>query len=192
MVITMNLRKLIDIALCGGIALKEVESEAANLYAWTTAELDLLYVGKAASKKRIEDEKHWVQLDHTRQICSGIVPLLKENQAELHPLCYEHQRFAPRRMLATIQEGGWSGPSIAKTLSRLGDGPAPSVEEVEQVMVRIAVRTGSLIGNAQFASQWEGPIGTFVDTVAALAVDAARSDQIVSSGVPIRPNEDGS
>jgi hypothetical protein len=43
-------------------------------------------------------------------------------------------------------------------------------EQVEKLLVRIVVRYGVPIGNSQFASQWEKPIGTVPDTLAALAV----------------------
>jgi hypothetical protein len=69
--------------------------------------------------------------------------------------------------------------AINLVLSRLKEETPPTVEEVEQILVRTHIRTGRLIGNSQFASQWETPIGTYPDTLAALVADAARTLNII-------------
>ena len=176
----MTIDQMIAIAAGAGIRLEDAPPETANLYAWTDPELHILYVGKASSKRRLDEEGRWKSRDHTNEIVSGFVALLAENDAQPHPLRYDPAAFSPASLTRHVRAEGWEGKAIDTVLERCQrqDG-AQTVEEVEQILVRLHVRTGRLIGNSQYASQWETPIGSFTDTVAALAADAARSAGIL-------------
>ena len=180
MVQLMTSDQMIAIAEGIGIHLEDAPTSIANLYAWTDPDRHVLYVGKASSKRRHDEEQRWRSLDNRSEIVSGFVALLAENDAQPHPLRYDPADFDPAPLTRHVGTEGWEGKAIDTVLERCRrqDG-APTVEEVEQILVRLHVRTGRLIGNSQFASQWETPIGSFTDTVAALAADAARSTGIL-------------
>lgn len=176
----MTSDQMIDIATGVGIHLADAPTATANLYTWTDPEGHNLYVGKARSKKRHADEAMWKTRDHTTEILSGITALLSENDAMSRPLFYDPASFDPELLQRHVTTEHWEGGAIDSVLERLRrtDG-APTVEEVEQILVRLHIRTGRLLGNSQFASQWETPIGSFTDTVAVLATDAARRSGIL-------------
>lgn len=79
-------------------------------------------------------------------------------------------------------QGSWEGGSFDALRQRIESGIPPTAEEIEEFLVRIHIRAGCLIGNSQYASQWENPIGRFADTLAVLAVDSARVNGIVLVG----------
>lgn len=180
MVQLMTSDEMIAIAQGIGIHLEDAPTNAANLYAWTDPDQHVLYVGKASSKRRHDEEMRWKSLDYTSEIVSGFVALLAENDARQRPLRYDPSTFDPAPLAQHVAAEGWKGKAIDTVLERCRrqDG-APTVEEVEQILVRLHVRTGRLIGNSQYASQWETPIGSFTDTVAVLAADTARSTGIL-------------
>lgn len=176
----MTIDQMIAIAAGVGIRLEDAPPETANLYAWTDPELHVLYVGKASSKRRLDDEQRWKGLDHANRIVSGFATLLSENDAQPHYFRYEPADFDRAMLTQHVRTQGWEGNAIDSVLERLRDeGGAPAPEEVEGILVRLHVRTGRLIGNSQYASQWETPIGSFTDTVAALAADAARATGVL-------------
>lgn len=180
MALLMTSDQMIDIAKSAGIQLHDEPTSTANLYTWTDSEGNNLYIGKAASTRRHDDEAYWKTLDHTTKIYSGIVALLSENNAKSRPLRHDPAMFEPGPLQHHVEQEGWAGGAIDSVLERLRqpDG-APTTEEVEQILVRLHIRTGRLIGNSQFASQWESPIGSFSDTVAVLAADVARHSGIL-------------
>lgn len=178
----MKLIELMAIAAAAGITLESEEIETANLYVMVDAEENNLYVGKAASKYRHLAEDAFKSLEYERIISFGFVALVAENDARRRALRYEPERFDSSQMYAHIDSERWSGPAIDRLVNRLNTQVPPTVEEVEQILIRIHVCTGRLIGNSQFASQWEGPAGSFVDTVSVLAAEAAR----ISGALPRR------
>lgn len=164
------------IAEGAGIELVSVDlsDEAhANLYVMVDSELNDLYVGKAASIRRHLEEDAWKSLDYECRIVSGFVALMGENDASRWPLSYSPESFDGTKLLSHINAEQWHGKSIDLVIGRLTNAEPPTLEEVEQILIRIHVRAGCLIGNSQFGSQWEGPIGSFCDTMAVLATDAA-------------------
>lgn len=170
----MKIDQLISIAAHAGIALAVEPVTTANLYVLIDEDRNDLYVGKAASKARHENEDRWKSIDHKLGIFSGFVALAAENNAERIPLRYKSDEFDPLKLAAVIDTEEWKGGAIATLLDRLDEGRPPTAEEVERILVRIHVRMGCLIGNSQYASQWEGPIGSVTDTIAALAIDSHR------------------
>ncbi|MEH0110357.1 hypothetical protein V6N00_11650 [Tersicoccus sp. MR15.9] len=184
----MTIDELVAIASGAGITLVRAPRESANLYVWVDQQGHDLYVGTAASVKRYRDEERFAGLDHEQDIVSGFVALVAENEAEQEPLSNDPAAFKPSVLRDHVIAESWSGPAIDGVVERLARGEAPTVGEVEQILIRIHIRTGRLIGNAQFASQWEAPIGSFADTVAALATDAAR----VSGVLPRRTTDNAS
>lgn len=168
MVATLSVDALVVAAARVGVTLNPTVS-GGNLYVWHTPEGEVVYIGKSASNKRTSDEIRWSNKDPREGIYSGIMTLLRANKAQLQPLMFLPEEFdssAWRRLADT-----WEGPIIASLREDLAD-RALTVEEVEVLLVRICVRYGIPIGNSQFASQWENPIGTSTDTLAAMSVHA--------------------
>lgn len=185
----MTLVQLVKIAAAAGITLTEVgRHDKHNLYVITDPDAIDLYVGKSTAQKkgkRADDYLRWAELDQTEAIHSGIVALLRENGAAPRCFSYDPGQFEPSRMAGTIARERWVGGAIDRVQRRADAGTPPTVEEVEEFLVRVHVRTGRLIGNSAYASQWEGPIGRYADTAAVLAVDAARGKGILPPGTDI-------
>ncbi|WP_209561067.1 hypothetical protein [Frigoribacterium sp. PvP032] len=169
----MKVAILKSIASGAGIRLVDEPLSSANLYVIIDSEGNDLYVGKAASLQRHREEDTWKSLDYERKIVSGFVALMSENEGERRPFRYEPTSFDKSKLPAHINAEDWHGESVDRVVERLASGEPPTLEEVEQILIRIHVRAGCLIGNSQFGSQWEGPIGSFCDTMAVLATDAA-------------------
>jgi hypothetical protein len=171
----MDFEQLIKITAAAGITLDEVPIEDANLYVLVDPGGEDIYVGKSASKRRHNEEEQWKKnLDYEQEIVSGFVALAAENNTQRRPLRYDPEKFDPSKLKMHIAAERWSGAAIDTVVERLDEKIPPTPEEVEQILIRIHIRTGRLIGNSQYASQWETPIGAFTDTVAVLAADAAR------------------
>lgn len=175
----MTIDQLCSATAAVGIRLDDSTVDDANLYVITDPEGINLYIGKAASKRRHLEEDSWKEMDYESEIVSGFPILAAENDAQRHPLFYSPDRFDGTKLRDHITQHEWSGGAINLVLSRLEEETPPTVEEIEQILIRTHVRTGRLIGNSQFASQWETPIGTYPDTLAALVADAARTLGII-------------
>lgn len=170
----MNAGDLINIASLVGIKLHMTVIPEANLYLLVDQEDHTLYVGKANSEQRHKNEDQWKSSDYrTDMNHSGIVALMAENNSRRVPLSYDPSEFTVEPILQHIESEKWNGTLLDEAILRIKDGLPPSVAEVEEILIRIHIRTGRVIGNSQYASQWEKPIGRFPDTVAALAADAA-------------------
>lgn len=167
---TIKFEQLALAATRVGVTVTPAE-DSSNLYVWHTPEQEIVYIGKSASGKRTRDEIKWREEDPRDEIRSGIITLLRANHALLQPLGYEKDSFDPSACRARIAADGWSGPAIEKVCALLAD-RSPTAEEVEQLLIRICVRYGVPLGNSQFASQWETPIGSPIDTMAAISVYA--------------------
>lgn len=181
----MPIEQLIKIAAGAGIVLEKAPIDEANLYVLVDPDGNDIYIGKADSKYRHNEEDRWKDLDYIHRVVSGFTALVAENDAQRHPLHYDPETFVPSRLKTHIDAEGWSGRGIDTVAARLDQQTPPTPEEIEQILVRTHVRTGRLIGNSQFASQWEGPIDSFTDTVAVLAVDAARTSGVLPSGTTV-------
>lgn len=96
--------------------------------------------------------------------------LLRVNQAVPQNLYYDPNTFDARKWRNFRDRDSWSGAALDYLDKALPPGAKLSEEQVEQLLVRIAVRYGVPIGNSQFASQWENPIGSAPDTLAVMAV----------------------
>jgi len=168
MIATLSVDRLLSAAARVGVVLKKTDS-GGNLYLWHTPELDVVYIGKSASDSRVRDETAWMASDPKWEIFSGIITLLRVNKAELQPLRYEPDEFDPAAWRELSEAHHWNGPAIDYLHAVLESRP-PTPEEVERLLIRIGVRYGTPLGNSQFASQWEGPIGKITDTLAAISV----------------------
>lgn len=175
----MSIDQLLKATATIGIHLEDADYNTANLYVIVDPGGINLYVGKAASRRRHLDEDKWKELDYEKNIVSGYPVLVAENNAQRRPFLYNPDNFHGQSMRDHIVKHKWGGTAIDTVLNRLDEGAPPTVEEVEKILVRTHIRTGRLIGNSQFASQWETPIGTYSDTVAALVADAARTLGII-------------
>lgn len=175
----MLIDQLLKATAAIGIYLEDTDYDTANLYVIVDPDGINLYVGKAASKRRHLDEDKWKELDYENNIVSGYPALIAENDAQRRPFLYNAEKFHGQSMRDHIVKHKWGGTAINTVVNRLDEGISPTVAEVEKILVRTHIRTGRLIGNSQFASQWETPIGTYSDTVAALVADAARTLGII-------------
>ncbi|MFE2955085.1 hypothetical protein [Nocardia tengchongensis] len=172
MVATLPLPALLDALRRVGVELQLV-TEGGNLYLWHTPapEYALLYTGKAASDTRTRQEQTWKDNDDPNiEILSGIITLLRVNRGALQLFRYVPDTFDANRWKVIRDKHGWEGKALDNLEAALPDGTPLPATEVEKLIVRIAVRYGVPIGNSQFASQWETPIGSISDTLAALAV----------------------
>lgn len=172
MVKTLTISRMLRYASNVGITLRRCEVDEANLYTWATPEDEVLYIGKAASPQRIKEEERWAKQDHRSSIMSGIVPLIRENNASNHPFRYDLDTdFDADRVRAVITEQRWEGPAFTYLTTWLNDDNRLGAgEPVERFLIRLAVRAGAPIGNSRNAAQWESPIGAIEDTLAVLAV----------------------
>lgn len=169
----MTVDELIVIARRGGINLeRDVDESRENLYVYADPEGNVLYIGRAASHVRGRNEVRIAEEGYTERLGVGFSALITENNATRHRFRYEPESFDPKSILQ--EENQWSGRAITPVLERLNNGEAPTIAEVEQILVRIVVCTGRLIGNSQYASQWEGPAGKFENVIAVLAAFYAR------------------
>ncbi|PCC45863.1 hypothetical protein [Brevibacterium aurantiacum] len=175
----MSIDQLLKATAAIGIHLEDADYDTANLYVMVDPDGINLYIGKAASKRRHLEEDNWKELDYEQKIVSGYPVLMVENDACRRPLLYTPENFRGTKLRDHIVKHKWGGDAIDTVLNRLNNETPPTVEEVEKILVRTHIRTGRLIGNSQFASQWETPIGTYSDTVAALVADAARTLGII-------------
>jgi hypothetical protein len=180
MVQLMSIVQLLKATAAVGIHVEECEDlDSSNLYVITDSAGINLYIGKAATKHRHLEEDRWKELDYEKNIVSGYPVLVAENEGVRHPLRYDAGNFDGKALKDHISTHGWFGSGVDTVMDRLTDDSPPTVQEVEQILVRTHIRTGRLIGNSQYASQWESPIGKYSDTVAALAADAARVHGII-------------
>ncbi len=168
MIATLSIDTLVAAAARVGVKI-DLTDDANNLYVWHTPEREVVYIGKSASGRRTRDETKWRDWDPRDEIVSGIVTLLRANKAALQPLRYDPSEFDQSAWLILAET--WSGPVVDTLRSYLTD-HAPTPEDVEVLLIRICVRYGVPIGNSQFASQWETPIGSPMDTLAAISVFA--------------------
>lgn len=169
----MTVDELVAIARRGGIFLARVDDEhQENLYVYADPEGNILYIGSAASAKRGRDEARIAGEGFIDRLGVGFSALITENDAVRHRFRYDPVSFNPDVILQ--EENQWTGNSITPVLERLVKRDAPTIAEVEHILVRIPVCTGRLIGNSQYASQWEGPAGRFENVIAVLAAFYAR------------------
>lgn len=176
MVKLMTVADLIEIARGAGIILEPAETRAEEkLYVYATkVGGNNVYIGKSAGPSRSATELRVEAQGYKERVGVGFSALIRENDAVRHPFAYDPDSFDPEKLRRHIERFSWSGPAIDTLLERLEQRPVFSVEEVEHILVRIHVCTGRLIGNSQYASQWEGGVNDTPNVVAVLAADIAR------------------
>lgn len=171
--------ELIAVLDTAGITVTRCDDKTANLYAWTAPDGEIVYLGKASSAKRLNDENRWKNTsDPSANIHSGFASLVQNANATHTGLHIETKTLDSTRIDATIAKDQWTGPAL-DTLNAAAPELVITPEMVEKIMIRTVVRMGKLIGNSQFASQWETPIGTIPDTLAHLAVIGAKNQGII-------------
>lgn len=142
----------------------EASQNPRDLYALADPGGHVLYIGKdeSATRTRARNESAWGELDLEKLEVSAIAALIRRNQAS-----HTHLHFAGFDAGKAIEAGReWDvdSPELADPNFTL------SVPDVEKTLIRIVVRLGVPVGNSQFASQWETPIGTLWDRLAVWAV----------------------
>jgi len=192
MVKLMTVDQLVTIAAGAGIKLEKATPDTENLYVYATRDKhENIYVGTSLNRKRSVNEENIGSQDYKERIGVGFSALVQENDAERHSFRYEPSSFDPKVMLDHMTEYRWSTTPIDNLRARLEgrtDSPVElSVAEVEQVLIRIHVITGRLIGNSRSASQWEGGAWGIPNVVAVIAADIARETGV---GLPKNSNVD--
>lgn len=183
----MTVDDLTKIADSAGIPLVPSSPIECDLYVIADREGNCLYVGQSASQEggRVLYEISLRHKDPTTAIHSGIVALMVENDGVHYAWRYDSDSFDGSRLDEVISGQHWEGEAVDTVQRRVDSRNPPTLYEVEEFLIRSHVRTGCLIANSQHASQWDGPVGRFADTVAALAIDAARlSGDIDASNFP--------
>lgn len=171
MVAVIAVSTLLQAADRVGVELVEMDN-GGNLYVWHTPlpERSVVYIGKSASDKRVADERRWREGDPRNTIDIGLVTLLRVNRASPQALRYDPDTFDSSKWRTLRDAGAWHGTAFDNLDESLMGSAGMDAKEIEKLLIRIAVRYGAPIGNSQFASQWENPIGTIPDTLAVLAV----------------------
>lgn len=115
---------------------------------------DVVYIGKAERAARVRDEAGWRDtLDPYDVSTSGFIRLVRRNHATNHRIAVgprpdRNDGFDPATALAVAD--GWEETRVIIALrDRLTQGPEWSIADIEYVLIRIAVRLGVPIGNAQ-------------------------------------------
>lgn len=177
----LKLSELLMVADRAGIRLKRSSlEEDFNLYAWITPSEEVLYIGKASSKKRALEELRFVlKSSEELLISSGFNSLILENSGFPAYLKYDPLSFDKTKLKEIIETYRWSGPYIDLIAQPSEEDDVPSHSDVERILIRIAVRMGRVIGNSQFSGQWESQLGQIEDTIASIAVDACREENLL-------------
>jgi hypothetical protein len=168
----LTLDSLISTARPAGVHLTVTTNPiAATLYAYMDAAGVIWYLGKAESAggRRHSDEISWFgQPRPFTELRLGLEAAVSEHHLERHMLAVaDWRRSVADRLLST-----WSGPGIDRARTELPENLTPT--QVERFLIRVAVATGTRLLNSQGASMWEGPLGSFSDTLAQVAVYAQK------------------
>lgn len=185
----MTIDQLLNSTEAVGIHLEGATAETANFYIMVDPDGNNIGIGRDASARRRLEDNLWIDTDYENNSVSGYSTLVAENDAQRHPLRYQSDNFDGARLLNHITEHQSHGEAIDVVRARIHDEVPPTAEEIEQILVRIHIRTGRLIGNSLFTSQWDTPINTYSDTVAVLVADAARAHGIITKSTKYRPKK---
>lgn len=179
----MKINDLLTITRAAGVNLREVPQSEENLYVYADTEGYVLYVGSAASAKRGRDEARFAAEGYEDRLGIGFSALITENDGRRHSFHYDPADFTASTILD--QEVQWEGAAIEPVHERLKSGEAPTLLEVEELLVRIVVATGRLIGNSQYASQWENTVNRFPNVLAVMAAYYTRGTDALPSRTAI-------
>lgn len=171
---------LLKMADAIGIHLEETSSSS-NLYVMVDPDGNNLYIGKASHPSRHSNEDRWAKSDHTTEILASFITMYRENNASRKKILYMPEKFDFDKAAQFLgdEEGKWSGPALDKLAARIEEQQPPTLNEVEEALIRIHNRTGRALFNSQYMSQWERPIGRIADTLAVLAADYGRSTGLI-------------
>lgn len=158
------------------LELVEEESALGDLYLWVTEENQVVYIGADKNGKRWKNELRWKNEYSRSQISSGFLAMVAENNCHPMRLSYARGGFDAQVLISLINEYEWEGRYIDRLLEELENGWVPSFLQVEEFLIRAAVRGGKLIANTSHASLWESYLGRLTDTMAAIVVNASWDD----------------
>ncbi|MBN7794645.1 hypothetical protein [Microbacterium esteraromaticum] len=172
----MTLNELVGIARGAGIHLEPADEHSENLYVYADPRGNILYIGISGSStpgKRSRDEERIAHEGYQDRVGVGFSALITENEAKRHRFYYDPETFNPTPLRNQIETENWQGDAIEKLKAHI-EVSKPSLAEVEHALVRIPVCTGRLIGNSQYASQWEASVNRIPNVIAVIAADIAR------------------
>lgn len=199
MVKLMNVNQLVKIAADAGIKLEPATPDTENLYVYAVDEENpedqhTVYVGKSTDRSRSLTESRVQARAYIDTIGLGFSALVVENNATRHSFRFDPSAFDPTAILGQIESREWAGRSIDALKLRLDahtpETPALSRDEVEAFLIRVHVNTGRLIGNSEFASQWEASNDRIPNIAAVLAVDIARHNGTLPLGTEVAAGPD--
>lgn len=199
MVKLMNVNQLVKIAADAGIKLEPATPDTENLYVYAVDEGNpenqhTVYVGKSTDRSRSLTENRVQARAYIDTIGLGFSALVVENNATRHSFHFDPSAFDPTAILGQIESREWAGRSIDALKLRLDahtpETPALSRDEVEAFLIRVHVNTGRLIGNSEFASQWEASNDRIPNLAAVLAVDIARHNGTLPLGTEVAAGPD--
>lgn len=146
---TTTMDELINIAAHVGVYLS-VSPVPSHLYAIVSQPGEhVLYIGKGedAGLRRARNEASWRAMDPQQEAVSGLVCLMRRNNA--HHVHLRLEGFDAAKAIATGDQY-WERP-----LPEIEDPDFEmSVRFVEEFLIRVAVRLGVPIANSQFAGQF--------------------------------------
>lgn len=195
----MNVNQLVKIAADAGIKLEPATPDTENLYVYAVDEENpeaqhTVYVGKSTDRSRSLTENRVQSRAYIDTIGLGFSALVVENNATRHSFHFDPSAFDPTAILGQIESREWAGRSIDALKLRLDahtpETPALSRDEVEAFLIRVHINTGRLIGNSEFASQWEASNDRIPNLAAVLAVDIARHNGTLPLGTEVAVGPD--
>lgn len=166
----LRLPDLLRYAQKVGIGLVQTDDPVrASIYLYLDFWAIVRYIGKSEAPcgKRLSDHDRWFK-DRAplTELRVGMEAAIAERNLNRVMLEYTDSGV---RSLDT-----WRGEAVDFARTELAS--PLSVSQVETLLIRIAVATGTPLFNSQGASMWEGPWGSPLDTAAQIAVSAVQDE----------------
>lgn len=188
---TMSLTELLAIAAGAGVKLEKADESRENLYIYTDPQEQVLYIGRSTNHRRGRNEERIKDEGYETRIGVGFSALITENQGQRHRFRYEPETFDAQPLRQQIKREVWEGDAVENLLRYVEVEPRGlTIADVEHMLVRIAVCTGRLIGNSQYASQWETTVNRPPNVAAVIAADIARQNGVLPASSAIASEGD--
>lgn len=188
---TMTLTELLAIAAGAGVKLERADESQENLYVYADPKDQVLYIGRSKNRTRGRNEERIKDEGYANRIGVGFSALIAENRGVRHRFRYEPETFDDQPLRRQIKSEDWKGVPVEELLEYIDVEPRGfTIADVEHMLVRIAVCTGRLIGNSQYASQWEKTVNRPPNVAAVIAADIARQNGVLPANSTIASEGD--